>query len=113
MTTDGETIVYQTYDGNVRLDVHWQGPVVWVIQAMMAELYGTTVSNVSMHLGNIVEEGELVAEGTVQDFLTVRQEGSRTVQREVDHYSLDAMQPVSGWRRVAQELGDAPERGRS
>mgnify|MGYP006267310183 CR=1 FL=1 len=50
MTTHGEIILYQTNDGNVRLDVRLQDETVWLTQAMMAELFGTTVPNVSMHL---------------------------------------------------------------
>ena len=97
MTTHGEIIVYQTDDGAVRLDVRLQDESVWLTQAMMAELFGTTVPNISMHLRNIFEEGELVAARTVQKFLTVRKEGNRTVQREVDHYNLDAIISV-GYR---------------
>ena len=97
MTTYGEILVYQTDDGTVRLDVRLQDETVWLTQAMMAELFGTTVPNVSMHLRNIFEEGELVAARTVQKFLIVRTEGNRTVQREVDHYNLDAIISV-GYR---------------
>lgn len=97
MTNHGEILVYQTEDGAVRLDVRLQDETIWLTQAMMAELFGTTVPNVSMHLRNIFEERELVAVGTVKKFLIVRQEGSRTVQREVDHYNLDAIISV-GYR---------------
>ena len=97
MTTHGEILVYRTDDGTVRLDVRLQDETVWLTQAMMAELFGTTVPNVSMHLRNIFEEGELFAEGTVKKFFIVRQEGSRTVKREVDHYNLDAIISV-GYR---------------
>ena len=50
MTTHGEIIVYQNNDGNVRLDVRLHDETVWLTQAMMAELSGTTVPNVSMYL---------------------------------------------------------------
>lgn len=91
MTDRGEVLVYRTEEGNVRLDIRLQDETVWLTQAMMAELFGTTVPNVSIHLRNISQEGELVMEGTVKKFLTVRQKGTRTVERELDHYNLDAI----------------------
>jgi hypothetical protein len=63
----------------------------------MAELFQTTVSNVSMHLRNVYAEGELQAAATVQEFLIVRQEGNRRVSRAVEHYNLDAIISV-GYR---------------
>jgi len=97
LTTHGEILVYQTDDGAVRLDVRLQDETVWLTQAMMAELFGTAVPNVRMQLRSIFEEGELAPTATVQKLLTVRQEGTRTVQREVDHYNLDAVISV-GYR---------------
>lgn len=47
---------------------------VWLTQQMMAELYGTTKQNISLHILNIYEEEELSRESTVKDFLTVRNE---------------------------------------
>jgi hypothetical protein len=63
----------------------------------MAELFQTTVPNISMHVKNVFDEGELQIEATVQDFLTVRQEGERQVQRALTHYNLDMVISV-GYR---------------
>ena len=54
---------------------------------MMAELFQTTIPNVSMrmHIKNIYEEKELLPEATIQDFLTVRREGNRDVQRKLTY----------------------------
>ena len=97
MTTHGEIIVYQTDEGGVRLDVRLQDETVWLTQAMMAELFGTTQQNISSHLANIYDEKELLPDATHKKFLLVRQEGTRAVQREVDHYNLDAIISV-GYR---------------
>jgi hypothetical protein len=93
----GEVLVYQTDDGRVKLDVRLEQETVWLTQQMIAELFQTTISNISMHIKNIYEEGELSPEATVQDFLTVRREGSRDVQRKLTFYNLDMIISV-GYR---------------
>ena len=93
----GEIIVYQVENGGSRIRVLLQGETVWLTQNMMAELYQTTKQNISLHILNIYEEGELDPEPTVKKYLTVRQEGSRTVQRVLDHYNLDMIIAV-GYR---------------
>lgn len=93
----GEIIVYQTTDGRVKLDVRLQDETVWLPQHLIAELFQTTVPNISMHIRNIYEEGELVPEATVKKFLTVRREGNREVRRELEYYNLDMIISV-GYR---------------
>ncbi len=93
----GQFLVYQAEDGQVKIDVRLQGETAWLTQAHMAELFQTTVPNISMHLRNIYAEGELQAAATIQEFLTVRQEGGRQVSRSVEHYNLDAIISV-GYR---------------
>jgi len=90
-------LIYEAEDGALKLDVRFEGDTVWLTQPAIAELFGTTVPNVSMHLKNIFEEGELTAEATLQNFLTVRQEGSRQVTRNLEHYNLDGIISV-GYR---------------
>lgn len=93
----GEIIVYQSDDGQVRLDVQLEGETVWLTQQMLAELFQTTVPNISMHIRNIYQEGELDPKSTIKKFLTVRQEGKRYVKRSLDHYNLDMIISV-GYR---------------
>ena len=93
----GQFLVYQTEDGQLKIDVRLEGETAWLTQAHMAELFQTTVPNVSMHLRNVYAEGELQAAATIKEFLTVRQEGSRQVSRAVEHYNLDAIISV-GYR---------------
>jgi len=76
----GELVVYQSEDGRVKLDVHLQNETVWLTQPLMAELFQTTQQNISRHIQNIYEEGELVQEATHKKFLSVRQEGKRSIR---------------------------------
>ncbi len=78
----GEIVVYQSEDGKVKLEVRLQDETVWLTQQLIAELFQTTIPNVSMHIRNIYEEGELNPEATIKKFLTVRREGRRDVRRE-------------------------------
>lgn len=90
-------ILYQSEDGQTRLDVRFIDESVWLTQALMAELFSTTPENVQMHLKNIFSEAELDQIATTKDFLVVRQEGSRQVKRSLKHYNLDAIISV-GYR---------------
>ena len=92
-----EFLIYRSENGAIKLEVRIERETVWLTQQQLAELFQTTVPNISMHLSNIFEEGELQPEGTVQSFLTVRQEGARQVSRNLEHYNLDAIISV-GYR---------------
>ena len=94
---EGEMLIYQTENGQVRLEVRLENETVWLTQQMIAELFQTSVPNISMHIKNIYNEKELLPEATVKDFLTVRREGNRGVQRELTYYNLDMIISV-GYR---------------
>jgi hypothetical protein len=85
----GEIIVYQSDDGQIKLEVRLEDETLWLTQQLIAELFQTTVPNISMHIRNIFDEGELMPEATIKKFLTVRREGSRDVRRELEFYNLD------------------------
>lgn len=99
----GEFLFYQTEDGRTRLQVRVQDETVWLSQAQIAELFQTTQQNISLHLQNIFEEGELTAASTHKEFLSVRREGNRDVQRQLDYYNLDAI--ISVGYRVKSQRG--------
>ena len=84
----GEILVYAEPGGTVRVQVRLQGGSVWLSQAQMAELYGTTPQNVTQHIRAIYDEGEQDPEATCKLYLQVRREGSRDVRRSVKHYNL-------------------------
>ena len=92
-----QLIIYQSEDGQIKLDVRFMDETVWLTQGLMAELFSTTPENVLMHLKNIYMEGELDQNLTTKDFLVVRQEGKRQVKRRLKHYNLDAIISV-GYR---------------
>jgi len=93
----GEILVYQSDDGQVKLDVRLQDETVWLTQPLMAELFQTTQQNISQHILNIFEEEELTPGATHKKFLSLRREGKRAVRRELDFYNLDMIISV-GYR---------------
>lgn len=94
---DSRILIYRSDSGETRLEVRLQEETVWLTQNLMAELYQTTKQNISLHIQNIFEEGELAPEATVKKYLTVRREGSRQVRRQLDFYNLDVIIAV-GYR---------------
>ena len=76
LVPDGNKIIlHRDESGEAELSVLFSDSDVWVTQAQMAELYGTSLQNVCMHITNIFDEGELDRNPTIKDFLIVRQEG--------------------------------------
>ena len=73
--TKSELILYQTEDGKTRIEVRLQDETVWLSQKLMAELFQTTPQNITIHLKNIFNEGELDEMATCKDFLQVQQDG--------------------------------------
>lgn len=99
----GEIVIYQTADGETRLDVRMGNDSVWLTQAQMVELFNSTKQNVSLHVNNIFKEGELERRATVKEYLIVRQEGSRAVKRKIKAYNLDVI--ISVGYRVKSQRG--------
>ena len=85
----GQVIIYQAEDGKTTIDVRLDNDTVWLTQAQLVELYQSSKGNVSEHIKNIYEEGELDRESTVRKFRTVQNEGNRAVARELTYYNLD------------------------
>ncbi len=92
----GEIVMYQP-DETIRLEVRVEDETVWLTQQQMADLFLTTKQNVSLHISNIYNEGELEYVATVKDYLTVQKEGKRIVKRHVNLYNLDVIISV-GYR---------------
>ena len=94
--TGDRFLVFATESG-LRLDIRYAGDTLWMTQAQIAQLFGVKVPNISRHIANILIEGELLAEATVSKIETVRSEGTRRVERHIEHYSLDMVISV-GYR---------------
>ena len=86
---NGDVIIYQTDDGLTKIDVRVENETVWLSQQQMAELFGTSRTNIIEHINNIYAEEELDKELTCQNFRQVRKEGNRNVTREIPFYNLD------------------------
>ena len=97
LTDSGQFLVYEAENGHIKIDVRLSDETVWLPQQLIAELFQTTVPNISMHIRNIYQEGELRPEATIKKFLTVRREGKRDVQRNLDFFNLDMIISV-GYR---------------
>lgn len=79
----GQIIIYQTDDGKTNIDVLLEDETVWLTQRQLVELYQSSKANISEHIRNIYDEGELDQESTVRKFRTVQTEGKRQVGRNV------------------------------
>lgn len=89
-----DIILFKTEDGQTRIQVRVEEESVWLTQAGMAELYQTTVPNISMHLRNILKEGELQEDSVVKNYLTTAADGKSYKMR---YYNLDMILAV-GYR---------------
>jgi prophage maintenance system killer protein len=90
-----DIVIFESDDQPV--EVRLEGETVWLSQGQMAELFGTSTDNISLHLKNIFSDKELNERSTTEDFSVVRQEGARQVKRRLKHYNLDAIISV-GYR---------------
>lgn len=94
--------IYISQDGQAYIETKFENETVWLTQKMMADLFQTTVPNINMHLRNVFDDGELMEEATIKDFLIVRVEGSREVRRSQKYYNLDAI--ISVGYRIKSEV---------
>ncbi len=100
---NSEILLYQTEDGQTKIDVRLEDENVWLSQLQMAELFQTSKQNISLHIKNIYEERELDEISTVKDYLTVQTEGKRKIQRSINIYNLDVI--ISVGYRVKSHRG--------
>ncbi len=98
-------VIYTSKDGVVRVDTTLDNDTIWMSQNELAKLFDTTKNNISLHMKNIFESGELKESATVKNFLTVQKEGTREVKRMVTHYNLDAIIAV-GYRINSKRATD-------
>ena len=94
-------LIYQDDNGIARVNVRFEGEDVWLTQEQMMELFDASQQDVSYHIGQIYEEEEQDPERTHKKFLLVRQEGNRSVRRQISHYNLDMIIAV-GYRVKSQ-----------
>lgn len=86
---ENNMLIYQDENGITKVTVRLDEDDIWLTQNQIAELYNTTKQNISLHINNIFNDGELSQNSTVKKYLTVQNEGGRKVNRNLDHYNLD------------------------
>ena len=97
MQIKSQMLMFESEDGKFHIEVRFEDETVWLTQALMAELFSVAPQNITLHIKNIYNDGELREEATCKDFLQVRQEGARQVQRMLKFYNLDVIISV-GYR---------------
>jgi hypothetical protein len=97
-----QLIFYATPQGNVKVEVVYEGETFWITQKAMSALFAVAVPAISKHLNNIYETKELQREATISILETVQNEGGRNVKRKVEYYSLEAILAV-GYRVNSSE----------
>ena len=93
----GQIILYQTQNGESKIEVTLANETVWLTIDQMAELFQRNKSTISRHIKNILEGGELQEVRTVAFFATVQNEGGRNIKRDIAYYNLDMIISV-GYR---------------
>ena len=93
----GNLLLYQTADGQTKIEVTLANDTVWLTADQMAELFQRNKSTISRHIKNVFESGELKQNSTVAFFATVQNEGTRKVERNIAYYNLDMIISV-GYR---------------
>lgn len=89
--------MFKTEDQRISVDVRFEDETVWLTQEQMAMLFDKGRSTIAEHILNVFKEGELGERATCRKFRQVRSEGSRSVERDVEHYNLDVIISV-GYR---------------
>ena len=86
-----EMVLYHSDEGDVSVDAYSKDESIWITQKAMAELFGVNVPDISKHLSNIYDEGELIKEATVSKMEIVQREGNQDVKRTPVFYNLDVI----------------------
>ncbi len=100
---NNQIIIYNTEDGETKIEVKIKDETVWLSQAQMADLFQKTVPTINEHIKNVFLEGELAENSTIRKFRIIQKEGARDVARDIDCYNLDVI--ISVGYRVKSHRG--------
>lgn len=100
---NSDIIIYQTEDGQTKIDVRLENESVWLSLNQLSELFQRDKSVISKHIKNVFDEGELEPISTVAKYATVQNEGKRTIERQIEYYNLDVI--ISVGYRVKSHRG--------
>lgn len=98
--TDSSLLLYQTDDGQTKIEVRLQDETVWLNQAQLCELFDKDKRTISEHIQNIFKEGELIEESVIRKFRTTASDGKNY---QVTYYNLDVI--ISVGYRVSSHRG--------
>ena len=87
-----EFLTFASQNEGNSIEVRFEDNTLWLTQQLIAELFQTSVPNISMHIKSIYDDKELETEATLKNFLTVRQEGTRQVNRNLEYYNQYGLQ---------------------
>lgn len=99
----GEILIYQSETGETKIDVFLENGTIWLSQASIAQLYGTTPQNITKHIKHIYEDGELEENRTCNYYSQVQIEGGRSIHRSTKFYNLDMILAIG--YRVRSNVG--------
>jgi death-on-curing family protein len=100
-----EIEIYKSADNKIELQVNIDNETVWLNRQQLSVLFDRDVKTIGKHINNVFEEGELEENRTVANFATVQKEGSRLIERKIEHYNLDVI--ISVGYRVKSKQGTA------
>ena len=92
-----EIVLYHTDNSDISVNAIIKDETIWLTQKAMADVFGCSSDNISLHLKNIYNEGELDKDSTTEEFSVVQKEGGRDIKRKQTFYNLDAIIAV-GYR---------------
>lgn len=87
--TKGDLIIYEDENDKIEIEAFLYNETIWLPLNKIAELFEKNKMTISEHIKNIYNEGELDRNLTIRNFLTVQNEGNRSVRRKIDYYNLD------------------------
>lgn len=87
--TKGDLIIYEDENDKIEIEAFLYNETIWLPLTKIAELFEKNKMTISEHVKNIYDEGELERNSTIRNFLTVQNEGNRSVKRNIDYYNLD------------------------
>ena len=99
MNNNSQLLIYQTPDGNIKIDVQLEDETVWLTQAHLCELFQKSKATVSEHIIHIFNEGELIENSVVRNFRTTAKDGK---EYSMKYYNLDVIISV-GYRVKSQQ----------
>ena len=94
------TFIAATGDNKQSIEMRYEDENIWLTQKMMATLYDVGVNTINYHLKKIFEDAELSTGATIRNFRIVQTEGSRHVERDLEHYNLQNAETEFGKYRI-------------